>query len=146
VVAYVRTVKPASGAIAVQIVWSSRRGSRRIEHLGSAHDDTDLEVLKAAAAQRLAEGQQVLDPGLDDAGVGGEPLEITSSRAGHLWDALCRVYQILGFDRVVDGDAVLRDLVCARIIEPSSRSMRHGCWPRLEWPRPLTAPSSGAYR
>jgi hypothetical protein len=73
-------------------------------------------LLKAAAAQRLAEGQQVLDLGLADGGVGGHPLEMTSSRAGHLWDALCRVYEILGFDRVLDGDEVLRDLVCARII------------------------------
>jgi hypothetical protein len=32
-------VKTASGAVAVQIVWSSRRGSRSIEHLGSAHDE-----------------------------------------------------------------------------------------------------------
>ena len=54
--AYVRTVKTASGAIAVQIVWSTRRGSRQIEHLGSAHDDAELEALKAAAHQRLADG------------------------------------------------------------------------------------------
>ena len=33
--AYVRTVKTSSGATAVQIVWSSWRGSRSIEHLGS---------------------------------------------------------------------------------------------------------------
>jgi hypothetical protein len=120
-------------------VWSSRRGSRRIEHLGSAHDDAELEALKAAAAQRLAEGQQVLDLGLDDIGVGGQPLEITSSRAGHLWDALCRAYQILGFDRVLDGDAVLRDLVCARIIEPSSK---------VDAPRVLaeTGVASASYR
>jgi hypothetical protein len=59
VVVYVRTVKSASGVTAVQNVWSSRRGSRRIEHLGSAHDDAELEALKAAAAERLAEGQQV---------------------------------------------------------------------------------------
>jgi hypothetical protein len=53
-VAYVRTVKAASGATAVQIVWSSRRGSRRIEHVGSAHDEAALAALKAVAAQRLA--------------------------------------------------------------------------------------------
>ena len=35
---YGRTVKTASGATAVQIVYSSRRGSRKIEHLASAHD------------------------------------------------------------------------------------------------------------
>jgi hypothetical protein len=45
-VASVRTVKAASGATAVQIVWSSRRGSRQIEHVGSAHDDPELEALK----------------------------------------------------------------------------------------------------
>jgi hypothetical protein len=38
-VAFVRTVKIASGAIAVQIVLSIRRGSRDLEHLGSAHDE-----------------------------------------------------------------------------------------------------------
>jgi hypothetical protein len=44
-VAYVRTVKTASRAIAVQIVWSSRRGSLSIEHIGSAHDETELAAL-----------------------------------------------------------------------------------------------------
>jgi hypothetical protein len=53
-VPYVRTVKTASGATAVQIVYSSHRGSRDIEHFGSAHDDVELELLKAAARQRLA--------------------------------------------------------------------------------------------
>jgi hypothetical protein len=122
VVAYVRAVKTASGAIAVQIVWSSRRGSRRIEHLGSAHDEAEEEALKAAAQQRLAEGQGELDLGLDATGTGGGPLEIVSSRAGHLWDALCRAYQALGFDRALDGDEVFRDLVLARIIEPTSKA------------------------
>src|SRR6516225_7759942 len=52
-----RTVKTTSGATAVQVVWSSRRGAREIEHLGSAHDEEELEALKAAARQRLAAGQ-----------------------------------------------------------------------------------------
>jgi len=34
-VPYVRTVKTASGATAVQIVYSSHHGSRKIEHVGS---------------------------------------------------------------------------------------------------------------
>jgi hypothetical protein len=62
-VSYVRTVKTASGARAVQIVHSSRRGSRDIEHIGSAHDDAELEVLKAVARQQLAGGQGELDLG-----------------------------------------------------------------------------------
>jgi hypothetical protein len=121
VVAYARTVKTASGATAVQIVWSSRRGSRSIEHLGSAHDEAQLEALKAAAAQRLADGQQVLDLGLDSPGISGGPLEIVASCAQHLWDALCHAYCVLGFDHAVGGDEVFRDLVLARIIEPTSK-------------------------
>jgi hypothetical protein len=52
-VAYVRTVRTGSGAVAVQIVWSSRRGSRRIEHLGSAHDESKVEPGLAAFDPRL---------------------------------------------------------------------------------------------
>jgi hypothetical protein len=82
---YVRTVKTASGARAVQIVHSSRRGSRDIEHIGSAHDEAELEVLKAVARQRLAAGQGELDLGLESAngGTGGVgPLPITLKRPG----------------------------------------------------------------
>ncbi len=68
---YVRTVKTASGATAVQIVCSSHRGSRQIEHLGSAHDGAELELLKAAARQKLAAGQGELDLGLDTGAPGG---------------------------------------------------------------------------
>ncbi len=68
--AYVRTVKTASGATAVQIVYSSRGGARRIEHLGSAHTEAEVVALKAAAAQRLAGGQGELDLGLPAAPVG----------------------------------------------------------------------------
>jgi hypothetical protein len=119
-VAYVRTVKTASGATAVQIVWSWRKGSRSIEHIGSAHDDVELAALKTAAATRLAAGQTELDLGLSG-GVEPGTLPITSSRMNHLWDGLCAAYQILGFEAATKGDNVFRDLVLARIIEPSSK-------------------------
>ncbi len=118
---YLRTVKTSSGATAVQIVHSSRRGSRDIEHLGSAHDDAELELLKAAARQRLAAGQGELDLGLDTAAPGG-PLPITASRMGWLLDALTHAYQVLGLEDAAGGDAVFRDLVLARIIEPVSKA------------------------
>jgi hypothetical protein len=89
-------VKTSSGAIAVRVVWSSRRGSRSIEHLGSAHDESELEALKAAARQRLVEGQGEFDLGLDASGIAGGPLEIVSSRARHLWHAFCWVYKLVG--------------------------------------------------
>jgi len=121
-VPYVRTVKTASGARAVQIVYSSRRGSRDIEHIGSAHDDAELEVLKAVARQRLAAGQGelVLGPGFGGRAAGG-PLPIVSSRVAHLVDALARGYDVLGFGRAAGGDEVFRQLVLARIIEPVSK-------------------------
>jgi Transposase DDE domain len=118
---YVRTVKTSSGATAVQIVYSSRRGSREIEHLGSAHDGAEVELLKAAARQRLAAGRGVLDLGLD-AGAPGGPLPITASRMGCLLDALIHAYQVLGFEDAAGRDAVFRDLVLARIIEPVSKA------------------------
>ena len=117
---HVRTVKTASGATAVQIVYSSRRGSRDIEHLGSAHDDAELEALKAAARQRLTVGQGVLDRGWSTVPRRG-PLEITSSRMGHLWDALGRAFDVLGFADVTGGDEVFRDLVLARVIQSTSK-------------------------
>jgi hypothetical protein len=76
-VAYVRTVKTASGAVAVQVVWSSRRGSRNIEHVGSTHDEAEVQVLKAAARRRIVEGQGELELGLDSTEIPGGPLEIT---------------------------------------------------------------------
>ena len=121
--AYVRTVKTASGASGVQIVWSSRRGSRQIEHIGSAHDDGEVEALLVAARDRLAAGQQTLDLdlGLGSAPLPGGPLTIVGSQAAHLWEALSRAYDALGFDRVAGADETFRQLVQARIIEPTSK-------------------------
>jgi hypothetical protein len=105
----------------VQIVWSSRRGSRSIEHLGSTHDEAELAALKAAAAERLAAGQAELDLGVAGR-PGSAPMPITSSGAAHLWDALCRGYEVLGFDAAAGGDEVFCQLVLARIIEPTSKA------------------------
>lgn len=118
---YIRTVKTSSGARAVQIVHSSRRGSREIEHIGSAHDEVELELLKTVARQRLVAGQEELDLGLDRAPEAGEPLPITASRMGHLWDALGCAYDALGFEVAAGGDQVFRQLALARIIEPTSK-------------------------
>ncbi len=118
---HVRSVQTASGARAVQIVYSRRKGSRQIEHIGSAHDDVELELLKAVAWQRMAAGQDELDLGLAAPPEVGGPLPITASRMGHLWDALLQAYEVLGFDAAADGDEVFRCLVLARIVEATSK-------------------------
>lgn len=117
--AFVRTVKTASGATAVQIVYSRRGTSRKIEHIGSAHDEAGVAALKAAAANRLAAGQGQLDLGLAAEHSGG-PLPITSSTMAVLWDCLNDVFTEI-FGREAQQDSVFRDLVLARIIEPTSK-------------------------
>ena len=37
----------------MQIVWSWRRGSRSIEHIGSAHDEVELAALKTAVPRAV---------------------------------------------------------------------------------------------
>ena len=118
---YVRTVKTTSGATAVQVVWSSRRGSREIEHLGSAHDEAELEALKAAARQRIAAGQVELDLGLD--GAAGRAGRCRSPPRGWAtcWTPWSTAYRVLGLEDAAGGDEVFRHLVLARIIEPVSK-------------------------
>ncbi len=116
--AYVRTVKTASGAIAVQIVHSNRRGSREIEHIGSAHTPGEVEVLKTIAQQRLHVDQDTLD--FDDGQLGDHEAPILSSQARHLWETLSTAYRVLGLDRACD-DKVFRQLVLARVVEPTSK-------------------------
>jgi hypothetical protein len=113
-------VKTSSGATAVQIVHSSHRGSRDIEHLGSAHTAAEVELLKAAGRQKLAAGQGELDLGLQ-AGAPGGPLPVISSQMGCLTDALAHAYDVLGFTAATGGDEVFFQLVAARIIEPVSK-------------------------
>ncbi|GAA5142185.1 hypothetical protein GCM10023320_82210 [Pseudonocardia adelaidensis] len=134
-----RTVRTGSGATALQIVHGSRRGSRDVEHLGSAHDAQAVEALKAARAlqrgrglrrgpvtrQWPAGGQGELDLGVDTdalAAGGAGSLQVASSPMTPLWDALRAVYDQLGSDTVTDHDQVFRQLVRARIIEPTSKA------------------------
>ena len=48
-------------------------------------------------------------------------MPITSTRAGHLLDALSRGYHALGFAAAAESDEVFKALVLARIIEPTSK-------------------------
>ena len=116
---YVRTVRMASNATAVQIVYSNRRGSREIEHIGSAHTPAEVEILKTVARQRMHANQDALD--FDDGQPGGEEAPIVSSRAKHLWEVLCTAYGVLGLGRACGEDEVFKLLALARVIEPVSK-------------------------
>jgi hypothetical protein len=60
---FVRKVRTASGAVAVQVVTRRGRQVERVEHVGSAHTDAELALLLAAARERLSPGQGALDLG-----------------------------------------------------------------------------------
>ena len=140
---WVRRVRTASGATAVQIAESVGGRRRIVRHVGSARDEAELGLLIEEANRLLADDQQgVLDLGITPA-VPKAAMVAPSAQAGLfastaatsarrlvprprvlktssrlVYDALAGVYSSLGFD-VVD-DEVFRDLVIARVVEPTS--------------------------
>jgi hypothetical protein len=141
-VAYVRKVRTASGAVAVQVVRKHRGQRTILAHVGSAHTDAQLGILLERARRMAAEDQGVLDievaartqsvDGIADwragelipattrpKGAAAPPGRTAATHSRLLYDVLGSVYDWLGFD-VVD-DAVFRDLVIARIVEPTSK-------------------------
>lgn len=113
-------MKTASGATAVQIV-EKKHGSRRIvEHLGSAHTPEDVALLRAVGRQKLAGGQPELDLGLEPDPDRGGPLPMRLTM-GPLWRCLNLAFDALGIGAADGADDVFRQLVLARIIEPTSK-------------------------
>jgi AcrR family transcriptional regulator len=118
---FVRRVRTASGATAVQIVHKRGRTVLGIDHIGSAHDEGQLAVLLEMARDRLHAGQQMLP--IEEQDRGGRPtsepvVEETTSLI--VWQALEAVYASLGFDLLAD--EAFKALVLARIIEPTSKA------------------------
>lgn len=117
-----RKVKTASGATAVQIARKHRGVRTIVEHIGSAHDDTQLAVLVQIAKERIMAGQLAfdLDALTPTAPTGVAPI-VTGSRARVLWEVLEAAYSRLGFTAAVD-DETFKKLVLARVIEPTSKA------------------------
>jgi len=123
----VRKVKTASGATAVQIVSKSGGVRRIVEHLGSAHDETELEVLLEAGRQKIAawQGQGLLDLESLELAPGRTGLATTTVESKHsrlLWEVLHGAYQRLGLGEAVGGDRAFEQMVLARLVEPSSKA------------------------
>jgi hypothetical protein len=140
---WIRRVRTASGATAVQIAESVDGRRRIVRHVGSARDDAELGLLIEEAQRLLADDTQgELDLGITPKAVRAHmvapPVEglltdgggvsvarelvarprVLKSCNGLLYDALAGIYASLGFDAV--GDEVFRDLVIARVVEPTS--------------------------
>ena len=122
-----RKVKTASGATAVQIVSKSGGVRRIVEHLGSAHDETELEALLEAGRQKIAawQGQGLLDLESLEPTPGHTNLARTTVESKHsrlLWEVLHGAYQRLGLGEAVGGDRAFEQMVLARLVEPSSKA------------------------
>lgn len=138
---WIRRVRTASGATAVQIAESVGTRRRIVRHVGSARDDAELGLLMEQARRLLADDAQgELDLGITPKAVKAEMIpppgrtlftdepaprqlvgrpRVLKSCSGLLYDALSDVYASLGFSTAV-GDDVFRDLVIARVVEPTS--------------------------
>lgn len=139
---WIRRVRTASGATAVQIAESVGGRRRIVRHVGSARDEAELGLLVEQARRLLADdAQRELDLGITpkaakvemvgppaatlftDTGAGPRQLvaraQVLKSCSALLYDALAGVYADLGFDDAVD-DQVFRDLVITRVVEPTS--------------------------
>ncbi|NLV81291.1 MAG: IS1634 family transposase [Rhodococcus sp.] len=114
--AYIRKVRTASGATAVQIAAKQGRRDKVLEHLGSAHTDSELAALLETAREKLLAGQQQLDLDLGT-NTGGASM-ITGKRSRWLIEVIDTAWRRLGFD-VIDNEAFFQ-LVAARIVEATS--------------------------
>ncbi len=137
-----RKVRTASGAVAVQVMRKSGRRDELVKHVGSAHTDAELGILLEQARQIVTGDQDVLDfevpariqrvtdvadwrsgtltlsPGVPK-GAAVAPGRTAGTCSRLLYDVIGAIYDWVGFD-VVD-DPVFRDLVIARIVEPTSK-------------------------
>lgn len=118
--AYVRRVKTASGATAVQVVWSRCGGHAQVEHIGSAHDEAELVGLRQAAQALLHEGQPTLELGLAVPASAAAAFRIVRSRSARLVAVVETAWTARGFDRAVS-DRALRLQVVARVVESTSK-------------------------
>jgi transposase len=113
--AFIRKVKTASGATAVQIAYKQKGRIIKIIHIGSAHTGEELEMLLALARKRMQVNQLELFTETKTS----LRVRIKRSYSGLLWTVLQDEYRKLGFARL--GDEIFEALCIARIVEPTSK-------------------------
>jgi hypothetical protein len=117
-VVFLRKVRTASGATAVQIAERAGGRDKVIEHVGSAHTDAELAVLMESGRRKMHEGQGELDLALGERASGDAVVTGQLSRV--LIEVIEGAWRRLGFDVV--GDAAFFQLVLARVVEPTSKA------------------------
>lgn len=122
---YIRTVKTASGEIAVQVVFSERKSAKRMKQSAQRIQSLSLRF----CGLRLNASSMVTNSRWTSArlhtppatGSVSSPLPVAGQRAGNLLDCIDVFFNELGLAAASGDDPVLRVLVRARIIHPSSK-------------------------
>jgi hypothetical protein len=111
---FIRKVKTGSGAIAIQIARREAKRDVVIKHIGSAHCQSEIDLLVKIAKDELTAGQESLFPSQT------KETNIVALGASSifLFDTLLAVYQKI-FSPI--DDDIFRQLVIARLIEPTSK-------------------------
>lgn len=104
-----------NGTTTVQLHFKEGRKVTKVKHIGTAHNDAELELLLVVARNKMHEGQGVFE--FESTNKNDMYLEESYSKL--LWDSLSLVYDQIGFDQI--DDEIFKQLVLARIIEPASK-------------------------
>jgi len=113
--AFIRKLKTASGATAVQIAHKEYGRIIRIDHIGSAHTGEELKTLLGIAKERLHSPQLSLFPET----IPPLKIRLKQSVSRLLLQVLTEQYDHLGFNQLKDD--VFTWLCLARIVEPTSK-------------------------
>jgi len=113
---FIRRGKLKSGAIKIQIEYKEGRKRTRIVHIGTAHNELELNLLESKADEIINTNQLALEL---EATHGELDITLEKAYSKTLWEALDYVYQRIGFNIIED--EVFKQLVLSRIIEPTSK-------------------------
>jgi hypothetical protein len=117
---HIRTVRTASGATAVQVIWYENNSRKIAKHIGSAKNNDELEVLHSSAKQYIAEHEPQLS--LFDEPISQtvifEQIELTSVSHQFARTILLSIAKQCGLGAL---DMLYLDLAIMRIIEPCSK-------------------------
>lgn len=116
----IRTVRTASGATAVQVVWYENNTRKIAKHIGSAKNNDELEILRSSAQQYISahEPQLSLFHEAVSQVVSFDQIEVTRSSHRFAHTMLLELAKRCGLGEL---DALYLDLAIMRIIEPCSK-------------------------
>lgn len=116
----IRTVRTASGAMAVQVVWYEKHVTKIAKHIGSTKNQEELEVLRSSAEQYIVEHEPQLSffTKRPEAIVSFDHIEATDVSHCFARNVLLSIAKRCHLNNL---EALYLDLVIMRIIEPCSK-------------------------